>query len=143
MLGSRRGWWWATCCDRFRSWLFLFDPVVHGGGYLYNPDGTAATRPTITTAPGLVHHGQAFDIETSDPSAIDRVVLVRPAAVTHQTDSEQRVVRLTHTTTGTTTLTAQAPDGWHPHALAPQCWYMLFLIDTSGVPSVAHFMHLH
>jgi hypothetical protein len=111
--------------------------------YLFAPDGSPATRPGITSAPNLVHHGRNFDIQTPDPAAIAKVVMVRPMAVTHQTDSEQRVIQLVHSITGTTTLNAEAPDGWHPHAIAPQGWYMLFLIDTAGVPSVAHFMHLH
>jgi hypothetical protein len=34
---------------------------------------------------------------------------------------------------GPTTLDVAAPDGWHPHALAPQGWYMVFLIDTDDV----------
>lgn len=38
---------------------------------------------------------------------------------------------------------ATAPNGWHPHALAPRVWYMLFPIDNDGVPSVGKFMHLH
>lgn len=111
--------------------------------YLFDGDGNDAPRPEITSAPDLVHHGRDFAIETPNPAAVAKVVMVRPMAVTHQTDSEQRVVHLTSAVTGATTLTAQAPDGWHPHALAPQGWYMLFLVDTAGVPSVAHFVHLH
>ena len=111
--------------------------------YLFAADGSPAPRPEISTAPDLVHHGREFDIETPDPSEIAKVVLLRPMAVTHQTDSEQRVIHLSHSISGATTLTAEAPNGWHPHALAPQGWYMLFLIDTDGVPSVAHFIHLH
>lgn len=111
--------------------------------YLFASDGSPAPRPAITSAPPLVHHGQEFDIETPNPAAIAKVVMVRPMAVTHQTDSEQRVIQLTYSITGATTLTAEAPNGWHPHALAPQGWYMVFLIDTAGVPSVGHFIHLH
>ena len=36
-----------------------------------------------------------------------------------------------------------APNGWHPHALAPRGWYMVFLVDHGGVPSEGRFMHLH
>lgn len=111
--------------------------------YLFAPDGSPASRPDITAAPDLVHHGRYFDIETPDPAAIARVVLVRPMAVTHQTDSEQKVIQLTSSITGATTLTAQMPDGWHPHALAPQGWYLLFLIDNDGVPSIGKFIELH
>ena len=41
------------------------------------------------------------------------------------------------------TARATVPNGWHPHGLAPRGWYMVFLVDRQGVPSVGQFMHLH
>ena len=111
--------------------------------YLFAANGTLAARPEITSLPAQVHHGHEFTIQTPSPSTIARVVLVRPMAVTHQTDSEQRVIQLTFRPTAPTELTATAPNGWHPHALAPRGWYMVFLVDQQGVPSVGQFMHLH
>jgi hypothetical protein len=111
--------------------------------YLFNANGTLATRPQITSLPALVHHGSAFAIQTPDPTTIGRVVLVRPMAVTHQTDSQQRVIPLTFTRTGPTTLTATMPDGWHPHAIAPRGWYLLFILNAGGVPSEGKFIYLH
>jgi hypothetical protein len=111
--------------------------------YLFTSDGTLAPRPEITTLPNQVHHGHDFTIETPAPTEIAKVVLVRPMAVTHQTDSEQRVIQLAFHVTGATELTAIAPNGWHPHALAPRGWYMVFLVDQQGVPSQGQFMHLH
>jgi hypothetical protein len=111
--------------------------------YLFASDGTPAPRPQITGLPSQVHHGHEFTIDTPSPTTIAKVVLVRPMAVTHQTDSEQRVVQLAFRTTGPAQLTATAPNGWHPHALAPRGWYMVFLVDHQGVPSVGQFMHLH
>ena len=111
--------------------------------YLFDADGSLAPRPEITNLPAQVHHGHEFEIETPSPSDIAKVVLVRPMAVTHQTDSEQRVVQLTFNVSGTSKLRAVAPNGWHPHSLAPRGWYMVFLIDRDGVPSVGKFMHLH
>lgn len=111
--------------------------------YLFAVDGSLAPRPQITSLPTQVHHGHDFVIQTPSPSTISKVVLVRPMAVTHQTDSEQRVIQLTFRTTGATDLTATAPNGWHPHSLAPRGWYMVFLVDNLGVPSMGQFMHLH
>jgi hypothetical protein len=105
--------------------------------YLFNPDGTTAARPTINSAPDLVEYGSSFSIETPDAPNIQKVVFVRPMAVTHQTDSEQRVIQLSFTHTGPSTLTATAPDGWHPHAFAPGGYYMLFIVNNNGVPSNA------
>jgi hypothetical protein len=111
--------------------------------YLFASNGTLAPRPKIVSLPGQVHHGHDFVIETPEPSTIAKVVLVRPMAVTHQTDSQQRVIQLMFHISGACELTATAPNGWHPHALAPRGWYMVFLIDHHGVPSVGKFMLLH
>lgn len=111
--------------------------------YLFASDGTLAPRPSIDSSPDLVHHGHEFEIQTPDPASIDKVVLVRPMAVTHQTDTEQRVIQLPFTAVGPTALKATAPNGWHPHSMAPRGWYLLFLVDAAGVPSVGKFMHLH
>lgn len=111
--------------------------------YLFASDGTLAPRPKITSLPAQVHHGHKFFIGTPSTSTIEKVVLVRPMAETHQTDSEQRVIQLMFHASGPTKLRAAAPNGWYPHAVAPRGWYMVFLVDNHGVPSVGHFMHLH
>jgi len=100
-------------------------------------------RPVIDSAPALVHHGQAFTIDTAQAPQITKVVLVRPIAATHNTDTEQRVIQLLFHASGATTLAATAPNGWHPHATAPRGWYMLFILNADGVPSEAKFIQLH
>ena len=102
-------------------------------------------RPVIASAPSLVHHGQSFVIESPDASSIVRVVLVRPMAVTHQTDTEQKVLELPyfHDHANPTHLALTAPHGGHPHSLAQQGYYMLFAINNVGVPSVATWIYLH
>lgn len=102
-------------------------------------------RPVISSAPALVHHGQSFTIESPDASSIVKVVLVRPMAVTHQTDAEQRVLEMPyiHDHANPTRLTLTAPHGGHPHSIAPQGYYMLFAININGVPSVAKWIYLH
>lgn len=104
----------------------------------------AGARPTITSvSPDPIHHGGAFTITTPDAGDIQKVTLVRPMAVTHQTDSEQRVIPLTFMPSGASTLAATAPSPGHPHGLAPKGYYMLFIVNTAGVPSEATFVFLH
>ena len=105
----------------------------------------AGARPVITAAPDLVHHGQTFVIESPDAPSIAKVVLVRPMAVTHQTDSEQRVLEmpLTHDPAHVTQLSLIAPHGGHPHAVAPKGYYLLFAVNGAGVPSEGKFIFLH
>lgn len=120
--------------------------------YLFNPDGTLAARPVIQQVNGEVptsshapefHHGSIFTIETPEASSIAKVVLIRPMAVTHQTDSEQRVLQLSFFQSGATELKGTAPNGIHPHAIAPRGYYMLFILNSNGVPSEGKFVHLH
>lgn len=135
------------CTASVENTIEVFSPP-----YLFNSDGTSASRPSIAAIDGIVptklatltvHHGASFVITTSEADDIARVVLVRPMAVTHQTDTEQRVIECSFIQSGAETLTGMAPDGGHPHSLAPRGYYMLFLINTSGTPSEAAFIHLH
>lgn len=103
-------------------------------------------RPEITSAPSLVHHGADFTIESPQAEDLVKVVFVRPMAVTHQTDSEQRVIELLpfiHDHTNPSQIKLKAPNGNHPHPMAPRGHYMMFAIDNNGVPSVAKWIYLH
>lgn len=113
---------------------------VYSPPYLFG-----GARPVISSAPTLVHHGQSFVIESPDASSIVKVVLVRPMAVTHETDTEQKVLEMPyiHDHAHPTRLTLTAPHGGHPHSLAQQGYYMIFAINNNGVPSVAKWIYLH
>ena len=113
---------------------------------IYNPPYLfRGARPVISSAPVLVHHGQSFVIESPDAASIVKVVLVRPMAVTHQTDTEQKVLEMPyiHDHANPTRLTLTAPHGGHPHSLAQQGYYMMFAVNNNGVPSVAKWIYLH
>lgn len=99
----------------------------------------------ISSAPALVHHGKSFVIESPDAPSIVKVVLVRPMAVTHQTDSEQKVLEMPyiHDHANPSRLTLTAPYRGHPHSLALQGYYMMFAINNNGVPSIAKWIYLH
>jgi hypothetical protein len=65
-------------------------------------------------------------------------VLIAPAAVTHGNDMHQRFVRLPMVAGGART-GATVPES---KALVPPGYYMLFVVDSAGVPSVAQFVHV-
>ncbi len=99
-------------------------------------------RPSISSAPASVHHGDEFVVETPDAASIAKVVLVRPCAGTHHTDSEQRVVPLEFTQKSSNQLAVIAPESAHPHYDAIGGQYMLFILNKKDVPSVAEFIFL-
>lgn len=91
------------------------------------------TRPTISLAPGSVGFGQGFTVTTPDAARIGSVVMVAPAAVTHAFDQNARFVPLSFSA-GAGVLHVQAPANGN---IAPPGPYMLFIVDSSGIPSVA------
>jgi hypothetical protein len=96
------------------------------------------SRPTITSSPELAAYGSSFEIGTPNPAAIASVALIRPAAVTHAFDENQRYVPLTFAQTANG-LMATAPASGN---IAPPGYYMLVIKDTSGVPSVASWIRV-
>lgn len=107
--------------------------------YLFRSDGTRAARPAISpSTTKTIHYGQSFRIHTRQAYGIRRVELIRAGAVTHAFDMDQRLVGLTYKA-GYDVLDAAAPSSAN---LAPPGWYLLFVVDEHGVPSVAHWVHL-
>jgi Galactose oxidase-like, Early set domain len=97
------------------------------------------TRPSIGSAPASVKYGAAFSFELAKRMRIKTVALLRPAAVTHTNDMDQRHVELDIEGQSGRRITVRAPeDGtW-----APPGWYMLFALNNDDVPSRAVFIRL-
>jgi hypothetical protein len=94
-------------------------------------------RPTVSWAPSATSWGRTFGVSTPDAD-ISRAVLIAPGATTHAADMHQRYVPLPLTRrAGGVDLTAPADAN-----VAPPGYYMLFLVDEAGVPSVAKFIRL-
>ncbi len=111
---------------------------IYQPAYLFTSGGGLATRPTITSIPGTISWGTPFTVTTPDAANISSVVLMRPGAPTHAFDMDQRQVGMSFTK-GSGTLTVTAPPNGN---IAPPGYYMLFLLNSSGVPSVAKFTKL-
>ncbi len=92
----------------------------------------------MENGPGAVKYGRSFRVATADASSITSVVFIRPSAVTHSVNVEQRYVELTF---------KPRPKGLKIKApiepnLAPPGYYMLFILNDEGVPSRASFVRL-
>ncbi|MFJ9864404.1 galactose oxidase-like domain-containing protein [Streptomyces sp. NPDC101165] len=100
--------------------------------YLYK-----GTRPTITSVINQEwKYGDTQRITVDRPIA--KAELIRPAAVTHSSDPNQRFVDLPLSVDGNN---VDLNVTSNPN-LAPPGWYMLFAVDANGVPSVARWVHL-
>ena len=117
-----------------------FDPhvEVYSPAYLFDSTGAPAARPNITSAPDKIGYGGTFTVQTNATDIIQSVALVRAGSDTHAFDFDQRMIGLAFTGAAGT-LTVNAPSGSN---LAPPGYYMLFLLNQAGTPSVARFVQL-
>src|SRR5271168_1296246 len=112
---------------------------IYSPAYLFTSGGGLATRPTITSVtPGVLGYGSSFQIQTPNAASISSAVLVRAGSPTHAFDMDQRLVGLNFTV-GSGVLNATAPPNGN---IAPPGYYLLFILNSSGVPSVAQFVQL-
>jgi len=116
---------------------------IYQPAYLFTNDGQGhvipATRPTISNAPPTVAYGSAFEVTTTNTSSVSSIALIRAGAPTHAFDMDQRMVGLSFTAQGNGTLMVNAPATGN---LAPPGHYMLFVVNSAGVPSVASWVQL-
>ncbi len=117
------------------------DDTVAGGGWtsdvaeIFSPPYLfKGARPAITSAPTSVGYNAPFTIGTGDQ--VSRAVLVAPGSTTHANDMNQRHVELSITPTTGGVLATSPPSA----NVAPPGPYMLFLLNSAGVPSVARFV---
>jgi hypothetical protein len=101
---------------------------IYSPPYLFN-----GPRPTISSVPGTIQYATNFTVTTPDAFQIASAALVRLGAVTHAFDQDQRYVPLTFQQ-ATGGLSVQSPSSQN---LAPPGYYMLFIVNSNGVPSVA------
>ena len=97
------------------------------------------TRPRLTAGATEMRYGRSYKVRASATGAtLASAVIMRPGSATHALDANQRVLRLT-TATATGGLTVTLPTNTN---LAPPGWYLLFVNDSRGRPSVGRWIHL-
>jgi len=109
--------------------------------YLFRPDGSGekAPRPQITRSPQQqLGWNEAFDIRVATGNQISRVTLLRSGSDTHSFNNEQRFLEMPFKQKGLVVhLSTPAQRN-----LAPPGYYLLFVFDAQGVPSVARILRL-
>lgn len=86
-------------------------------------------RPTITSVPTQIDHGETFTIETPDAADIEVVSLVRQPSLTHLVDGDQRTVELPIVSRGDGEITVMAPPNGD---VAPLGQYIVFVSTLDG-----------
>ncbi|HLK07208.1 MAG TPA: carboxypeptidase regulatory-like domain-containing protein [Candidatus Angelobacter sp.] len=120
--------------------------VLSAGGNVGGPNAQlfsppylfAGARPSIASAPVSAGYGQTVFIGTPDVDSISKVTLLRQASVTHTNSMSQGFQTLSFTKTSTglnVTMPANAN-------LATPGYYMLFILNGLGVPSVGSIIQV-
>jgi hypothetical protein len=104
--------------------------------YLFrkNNSGLLATRPRVTVSPSTMTYNQNYRLTIPNAAVIQKVALVGIGSVTHAFNMNQRYVPLTIASRTSNSVTVTSPANAN---LAPPSYYMLFVINNNGVPSVA------
>ncbi|SOD59291.1 protein of unknown function [Streptomyces zhaozhouensis] len=115
-----------TRAGEFEKRIEVFTPP-----YLH--DGREETRPALGDGPESATLGETVAFATDDAERITEARLMRPSAVTHTTDVEQRSLKLEleRTEDGVELTVPEDPS------LVPPGWYMIFVTDGEGTPSEA------
>jgi hypothetical protein len=106
---------------------------VYSPPYLFH-----GSRPTITSAPASVAYGESFFVGTPNGPNISSITLIGLSSVTHGFNMGQRISR---------PVFSQAPGGLDVTAplnsnKTPPGYYMLFILNSEGVPSVAKIIQI-
>ncbi|MGE5276820.1 MAG: galactose oxidase-like domain-containing protein [Acidobacteriota bacterium] len=126
---------WTAGSD-YGSGSHEFRMEIYSPPYLFR-----GPRPVISAAPDAVTvgTGSSFEIQTPDPAAVATVALVRCGTATHAFGIDQRWVDLAIKQLLPGKLVVSAPANTN---LTPPGYYMLFLLDHGGVPSVAKILRV-
>ncbi len=120
--------------------------VLSAGGNVGGPNAQlfsppylfAGTRPSIASAPTSAGYGQTVFVGTPDAASVSKVTLLKQASVTHTNSMSQGFQTLSFTMTSTglnVTMPANAN-------LATPGYYMLFILNGAGVPSVGSIIQI-
>ena len=120
---------------------------IYTPSYLFDAnDRPIVNRPGITSVSApVLGYGAPFTVNYTSSNPIASAVLMRPGSVTHSFNMDQRLVGLCGPSPqpacspGSGTLALTTPPNGN---LTPPGYYMLFLLDSAGVPSKAQFIKL-
>ena len=107
---------------------------IYSPPYVFN-----GPRPAIDFAPPTITYGSTFPIQFTGTASAHSMVLMGLPAVTHSNNMTQRYVSLGTISSPGGTVVIPAPSSGK---VAPPGFYMLFVVDSNGVPSVSRMVRI-
>lgn len=96
-------------------------------------------RPSLGGQPSTTSYGATFTVQSDQADTIQSACLIAPGAVTHSYGQNQRYVPVDFQFTGGDSLDLTMPA---QPVSAPPGYYMLWLVNDLGVPSVGEFIQI-
>lgn len=106
------------------------DGQIFSPPYLFNADGSDATRPVILDAPPQIQAGQQVTVIATDATTF---TMVRLSGTTHHLNTDQRLLSINTSNDGDGNYTLEIEA--NPNVLIPGN-YWLFALDSEGTPSL-------
>lgn len=115
---------------------------IYSPPYLFS-----GVRPTITSAPSVINYRSSFFVGTANASAIHKISLIKLPSVTHSFNQDQHTKILIREDNGTHNDFEVTANGLSIKApvtgrVMPPGYYMLFIVNDSGIPSVAKIVQI-
>ncbi|MES2207262.1 MAG: galactose oxidase-like domain-containing protein [Pseudomonadota bacterium] len=107
--------------------------------YLFTQAGTLAVRPTIENAANTMTLAHEYNFNVRSAFPISRVTLVKTGSVTHSYNMDSRFLEIPFRKVNANTISVSVNE--NSNVLTPG-YYMLFAIDTQGVPSIAKIVNI-
>jgi hypothetical protein len=111
----------------------MLNAEIYSPPYLFK-----GSRPVIDSAPSAISYNAGFSISTTNAGQITKVSLLRLGSVTHHFNFDQRYLELPFQIQSNA-LTVQTPPN---SRVALSGYYILFILNTEGVPSIGKVVKL-
>ncbi len=114
--------------------------VLYASGEIYSPPYLfqPGNRPEIVNAPETLAYGRPFSLKFSSDTEDNKVILIRLSSGTHSVNFGQRYVELGEGGPNSPFELYPPAEPW----AAPPGFYMLFVVDQRGVPSISKIVQL-
>ncbi len=109
------------------------DGEVYSPPYLFKPG--MQNRLSITSGPSVIESNNNYSLSVSDASRVSRVTMIGYGGATHSFNMGQRFVELNFSVQANGAVQILTPPNANH---IPPGYYMIYVLDNEGIPSVAH-----
>lgn len=126
----------GTCTVNQQSAQIFYPPYL----FKKNGSGQLADRPRITSATATMAYNTSYTLTMgTDGTKISKVSLIPLGSVTHAFNMNQRYMTLPISLKTANSVSITSPAN---SRIAPPGYYMMFAVNSSGVPSVARIVKI-